>query len=205
MSTADLVLGIAKLTTGATPRWTAPPPDLDAGRVIFFANHTSHLDLLVIMACLPPGMRRRTRPVAAVDYWSTTPARRFLAQRVFNALLIERKKVTRSSNPLVPMIEAIDAGSSLVLFPEGTRGEGGEMGEFHSGMYHIASRRPDVRLVPVYIDNANRVLPRGELLPVPLIVSVSFGEAMAVADGERKAAFLQRARAALEQLRGHTS
>lgn len=190
-----LVIGFVRLLTGVRARWLGCEPSLQ--QRIYFANHTSNLDAVVIWASLPPALRVRTRPVAAQDYWLKGPVRRYLALKVFNAVLIERKKVTVKTNPLAPMLEALSAGSSLIIFPEGGRMESGEVGEFKGGIYHLASHRPEIEFAPTWIDNVNRVLPKGEVLPVPMLGSVSIGCPLTLQENETKEAFLERARSAL--------
>lgn len=191
---------LARLITGCRGRWLAPPPV--GVPAVFFGNHTSHLDALAIWAALPGPIRRRCRPVAARDYWEATPLRRWLAERVLHALLIERHNVTRQNNPLPPMISALETGDSLILFPEGHRNEEAETGAFRSGLFHLARRRPDVPLYPVWLENLNRILPRGEYLFVPLIGSVIIGPPIHLESGENREVFLDRAKNAVAALRG---
>jgi 1-acyl-sn-glycerol-3-phosphate acyltransferase len=122
----------------------------------------------------------------------------FLANSVFRGVLIERNKVTRANNPMDQIIPILLAGESLIIFPEGGRTTEAEMRPFKSGLYYLSKAAPTVDLVPVYIDNVNRVLPKGEFLPIPLLCSVNFGEPMRLLPGESKNAFLARARAAVE-------
>jgi len=197
--TRVLIIGMLRLLTGVRARWMDGGPT-NAQRV-YFANHTSNLDALVVWAALPAPVREHTRPVAAQDYWQAGLVRPYLARRVFNAVLIERKNVTVKTNPLAPMLAALGAGASLIIFPEGGRMAGGEVGEFKGGIYHLASHRPGLELVPVWIENMNRVLPKGEFLPVPILGGVTVGAPLRLADGEARPAFLARARAALETLR----
>ena len=116
-------------------------------------------------------------------------------------MLIERKQVTKSNNPLRPMLAALEGGESLIIFPEGTRNPNGEVNEFRPGLFHLAKARPDVEFVPVFIDNLNRVLPKGEILPVPILCSVRFGTPLTLATDETKPQFLTRAREAMLALR----
>jgi len=207
-----MVATIIRLITGARARWVGINPINPDGTVpqrVYFANHTSNLDAPVIWASLPRELRRRTRPVAARDYWLGGPVRRFLAARVFRAVLIERKKVTVSSNPLVVMEEALAGGDSLIIFPEGARfgDDDGEMAPFKPGLWHLARKHPRIELVPVYLENLNRIMPKGDLLIVPLLAAVTFGPPVRFDDDEPKADFLKRARdavAALE-LRGEAA
>lgn len=199
-SAAALVV-LVKLLTGSSVRWVGCEPSLR--QRLYFANHTSHLDALVLWAALPPALRALTRPVAARDYWEADRPRRHLATRVFNAVLIDRHRATaHGRNPLEPLLAALDdpRQHSLILFPEGTRGTDLEPAPFKSGLYHLARQRPAVELIPVLIDNMNRILPKGELLPVPLLGGVSFGSPMQLGEGEGKAAFLVRAREAVMAL-----
>jgi 1-acyl-sn-glycerol-3-phosphate acyltransferase len=179
-------------------RWAGCEPDIR--QRIYFANHTSHFDFLVVWGSLPTDVRAITRPVAAKDYWNAGPVRRYLAARVFRAVLIDRVQVTRSNNPLADALEAMGDRSSLILFPEGTRGSGEEVQPFRSGLYHLARRRPDAELVPAYIENLNRVLPKGEFFPIPLLTTVTFGAPVRIAEQELRDPFLARAREALSQL-----
>ena len=197
---------LIRLITGVQARWVGQAPDDAASRSrrrIFFANHTSNLDGPVVWASLPAAIRRRTRPVAARDYWEKGPVRRYLAERVFNCMLIERKAVSRSNNPLADMQKALEEGASLIIFPEGGRmgDEDGNPGPFKPGLFHLAKKCPDVQLVPVYLENLNRILPKGELILVPLLATARFGEPISLDDSEDKAAFLERARAAVIALK----
>lgn len=195
----SLLAATAKILTGANVRWVSCQPD--TCQRVYFANHTSHLDALVVWAALPPDVRALTRPVAARDYWEEGTIRCYLATRVFNAVLIEREHVSRKNNPLCVLLNAIGERYSLILFPEGTRGLGPELGPFKCGLYHLARGRPDLEFVPVYIENLSRMLPKGEFIPVPLLSSVLFGPPMRLMDNEDKAAFLERARKALCSLK----
>lgn len=196
--TAACIAWFTRVLTGVRARWHGCAPV--AEQRVYFANHTSNLDFVLLWAALPVELRRSTRPVAARDYWKGG-VREWLASSVFRAVLIERRTVTRENNPLAPMLEALRGGESLILFPEGTRNPDGEVNPFKPGLFHIAKARPEIALVPVFIENLNRVLPKGEILPVPMLCSVSFGEPLRLADGESKPDFLTRARDAMLKLR----
>src|SRR5207244_6715222 len=110
------------------------------------------------------------------DYWSRGPLRSYIATRLFQAVLIERPVgPIAGRETLEPIVEALDEGSSLILFPEGTRGNGAEIGPFKSGIYQLCRRRPGLQLVPAYLENLNRILPKGEVMPIPLLRRVIFG------------------------------
>lgn len=283
-------MGIVRLLTGAQARWYGCPPK--AEQRIYFANHQSHADLVMIWAALPEELRSITRPIAARDYWANTPFKRWITTEVFNAVYVERaaaapaapvaadappspppvpravvaapaERIEPSMEPLLPMslpfadasaeamnevqgqldlpapppapapapalppppllqqppepppaadappapdplaplIEALRSGDSIIIFPEGTRGHTGEPQKFKSGLYALATMFPDVVLVPAWIDNVQRVMPKGEIVPVPILCSVTFGAPLRVEEGEERRPFLDRARAAVIALR----
>jgi 1-acyl-sn-glycerol-3-phosphate acyltransferase len=194
----SLFAAIARFITGANARWVGSVPDVR--QRVYFANHTSNLDALVVWASLPPPVRALTRPVAARDYWIKNKLRLYLANEIFNAVLIERKKPTARDNPLTDMLDALGSKYSLIIFPEGGRQTGPEMAPFKGGLFHLAKDRPDVEFIPVLIENLNRILPKGEFLPVPLLGSLSFGAPIKLEPAEEKVAFLSRAQAAVKAL-----
>lgn len=192
--------GVIHLLTAPRIIWIGSPPG--ARPRVYFANHTSNADTVLIWAALPPTTRRQTRPVAAADYWMQNRLRLFFGTAVFNTVLIQRDPEQRGNDdPVAQMSAAIDEGSSLIIFPEGRRNDTeAHLLPFKSGLYHMARARPDVDLIPVWIDNLNGVMPRGEVIPVPLICQVFFGPALHIAPDEDKEVFLNRARAELEAL-----
>lgn len=193
---ASFITALARLVTGVRGEWRGCEPGSRAR--IYFANHNSHLDFVLIWSVLPRALRQVTRPVAGADYWLKGQVRRLIGERVFKAVLIDRTPVSQEHNPVTRMIAALDAGASLILFPEGTRNlTETRLLPLKSGLYHLAKARPDVELVPVWIENLNRVMPKGEIVPIPLLCTVMFGAAMQLATGEDKGGFLERARTAL--------
>jgi 1-acyl-sn-glycerol-3-phosphate acyltransferase len=196
--TAPVLATIAKLLSGATLRWHECQPD--TCQRVYFANHTSHLDALVLWSSLPGEIRDLTRPVAAKDYWAKGRVRPYIA-RCFNALLIDREEIKVHQSPVDLMIREIGTKNSLIVFPEGSRNRGDDLQEFKSGLYYLSKKRPDLELVPVYIDNLNRVLPRGEFLPVPLLSCITIGPPMWLEPKENKIDFLHRAQDAVKRLK----
>jgi 1-acyl-sn-glycerol-3-phosphate acyltransferase len=192
---ARLIIGFARLLTGARSLWRGCAPEKK--QRIYFANHSSHADFVLLWSSLPPALRRRTRPVAGADYWQRDGVRRFLIHRVFHGVLVDRECRDPQRNPLQPMLDALQAGDSLILFPEGTRNLTEELLPFRSGIYRLARACPQVELVPVWIANLNRVMPKGRVLPLPLLCTVSFGAPLGLAADEGKEDFLARARDAL--------
>ena len=169
---------------------------------VYFANHSSNGDFVLLWTALPTPLRRQTRPVAALDYWLTSPLRAFIGREVFNAVLIDRRPEARTEDPVAQMAAALDQGSSLIIFPEGQRNSTeAALLPFKSGLYHLAKARPGVDLVPVWIANLNRVMPKGEIIPVPLICTLTFGAPLHLAEDETKDAFLDRATQALLALK----
>ncbi|VTU18316.1 1-acylglycerol-3-phosphate O-acyltransferases [Variovorax sp. PBL-H6] len=239
--TGWVLLGLIRLLTGAQARWWGCPPK--AEQRIYFANHQSHLDLVMIWAALPEELRSITRPIAARDYWATTPFKRWITTEVFNAIYVERggsapvptpvaapreriEPVFEEAMPMVsepiesadpapmpqpgsaealvplqPLIDALQSGDSIIIFPEGTRGHTGEPQKFKSGLYALAQMFPEAVLVPAWIDNVQRVMPKGEVVPVPILCSVTFGEPIRLEESEERRPFLDRAREAVVALR----
>lgn len=190
------LLGLVRLLTGAHAVWQGSAPVRQ--QRIYYANHTSHFDTLVIVAALPPELRAETHPVAALDYWGESALRRLIAVECLNAVLIDRSGQA-AADPLQAPAAILAAGHSLIIFPEGTRG-GGTIGPFRNGLYNLARRFPEAELVPVFLDNPRRVLPKGTWLVVPLICTARFGAPIAPGPDEERAVFLARARSALAAL-----
>jgi len=197
--TGPLLALIAKLVSGVSPRWVDSQPD--TCQRVYFANHTSHLDALVLWSALPQAVRAITRPVGAKDYWMAGRIRKYAATRLFNALLIDRTEIKVHQSPVDLMIREIGHRYSLIMFPEGSRSSGRDIGEFKSGLYYLCKKRPDLELIPVHIDNMNRILPRGEILPVPMLTCITFGPPIWLEAGEPKTTFLRRARQAVARLK----
>ncbi|MDQ7972910.1 MAG: 1-acyl-sn-glycerol-3-phosphate acyltransferase [Rhodocyclaceae bacterium] len=313
--TGWMLLGLVRLLTGAQARWFGCPPK--AEQRIYFANHQSHVDLVMIWAALPEELRSITRPIAARDYWANTPLKRWITTEVFNAVYVERAggptppapampappvaaapaggerieptfdlpgsmttpaatlptavsaeastappalavaagaeadtpppplppasrsdaqgeldlptplpstpaaspasaaaadaadasagamplPELRPDDPLLPLVDALRSGDSIIIFPEGTRGHTGTPQKFKSGLYMLARLFPEVVLVPAWIDNVQRVMPKGEVVPVPILCSVTFGAPLKLGAGEERRAFLDRAREAVVALR----
>ena len=188
---------IVRVLVGARAQWIGCTPA--AAVRVYYANHTSHMDTIALWCALPAALRARTRPVAAADYWSGG-FRGWLARHAFNALLIDRSPANRERDPLAPLAEALQRGESLIIFPEGTRRADALPGPFKSGLYFLCLRAPDVELVPVYLDNLYRSMPKGTLLPVPLTCAVRIGAPLQREINEAKSDFLARARQAVVDL-----
>ena len=189
---------VARLITGAQGHWYGTTPK--AEQRIYFANHQSHFDWVLVWAALPRDLRAVTRPIAARDYWTASPLKRWITSEIFNAVYVSRERKD-DEDPLDPLFEALRNGDSLVIFPEGTRGHAADPASFKSGLFALAQAFPDVQLIPAWIDNVQRVMPKGEVVPVPILCTVVFGAPLALGAGEDRRAFLDRARAAVMALR----
>ena len=186
---AGLITGGAQLLTNPRVRWLGCEPDMR--QRIYYSNHTSHLDFVLLWSALPPRLRFRTRPVAASDYWECAGIRRYIIHQVFHGVLAYRSELEKQKS-MSEMLCALDRKESLILFPEGTRGSGDTLGQFKSGFFHLAQARPSIELVPVWITNSARVLPKGTFWPVPLLCSVTFGTPVHIEPNEERAGFLNR-------------
>lgn len=196
---ARVLCGFARLLTGARALWKGCAPA--AVQRIYYGNHSSHGDFVLIWASLPHDLRTRTRPVAGADYWDTTPLRRWLIHDVFNGVVIDRMRSEHGPDPIAQMNRALDDGDSLILFPEGTRNTTDDLLlPFKAGIFFVAGARPEVECVPVWIENLNRVMPKGEFVPIPLLCTLTFGEPLKVMPGEERDSFVGRARDALAAL-----
>lgn len=192
---ATLITSMARTVTGARSLWLGCAPE--PVQRIYFANHSSHGDFVLLWASLPPALRKVTRPVAGSDYWNKSATRRYIIKRVFNGVLIDRERIDPSVNPMQPMLAALENGDSLIIFPEGTRNLGDGLLPFKSGLYHLTKKHPQAQVVPVWIANLNRVMPKGRVLPLPLLCTTSFGPALQLTEDESKEHFLTRCRDAL--------
>ncbi|MBX7228114.1 MAG: 1-acyl-sn-glycerol-3-phosphate acyltransferase [Burkholderiaceae bacterium] len=188
---------LVRLLVGAYPRWIGTTPS--AAQRIYFANHTSHLDTLVVWASMPRDLRSRTRVIAAQDYWDKTAIRRHIVKDGLNAVLIDRKRQT-DADPLDPLRQALSHGDSLIIFPEGTRNPQPVPGPFKRGISKLAAEFPEVELVPVYCENLHRIMPKGTFFPVPLACNIRFGAPMQRRSDESEEAFAIRARDAVISL-----
>lgn len=195
-----LLLAATRFLVGGHPRWVGSAPT--NRQRIYFANHGSHLDTIVIWFALPESLRAKTHPVAGRDYWGTGRLRRYIGLDVLNSVLVDRTGQGPKEDVLRPLHDMLRDGHSLIIFPEGTRGTERLPGPFKAGLYNLALAHPQVELIPVYLENLSRAFPKGALLPAPIACTARFGAPLAVQPGEDKRVFLERARAAVTELAG---
>jgi 1-acyl-sn-glycerol-3-phosphate acyltransferase len=194
---SNVLISALRLVIGVSARWESPP-DLSRQR-IYFANHSSHMDTLAIMAALPPEARQNVKPVAARDYWGRNAFLSYVSQRGLNAVLIDRNPES-GKNPLLPIMDVVGAGHSIILFPEGTRSCEPLPGPFKSGLHRLAEAFPEVELVPVYLDNLYRSMPKGTHVPLPILCTIRIGNPLERIAGEERTVFLERARQSIVRL-----
>lgn len=195
-----VILGLTRFLVGGHARWIGSAPT--NRQRIYFANHGSHLDTIVIWFALPEALRAVTHPVAGRDYWGRGRLRRFIGLDVLNSILIDRSGEGPKDDVLRPLHEALRDGRSLIIFPEGTRGNERLPGPFKGGLYNLASAHREVELIPVYLENLSRAFPKGALLPAPIACTARFGAPLVLRPDEDRGAFLERARAAVTELAG---
>lgn len=189
------IMMLVRFLTAVRAEWKGIEP-IPRQRV-YFANHTSNGDMPMIWASLPPALRREVRPVAAADYWLKNKLRAFVGPEVFNCVLVDRRPEIQDK-PMDKINAALTEGSSLIIFPEGNRNMSEDpLLPFRAGLYNMGVAHPEVDLVPTWIANLNEIMPKGEIIPLPLICTVTFGEPIRVLEGESKDDFLRRAEAAL--------
>ncbi len=190
----------ARLLTGARSLWIGCQPELK--QRIYYANHNRHIDFILLWSSLPTPIRCQTRPIAASDYWLKDGFRRFLIQDTFSGVVIQRHREDQQ-DPLQPVKEVLAQGDSIIFFPEGTRNlnDDVELLDFKSGLYYLHQQFPDIEIIPVWISNLKRVMPKGALIPLPLLSTVIFGCPLQQHQDMDKSTFLQYAEDELLKLK----
>lgn len=176
-------------------RWFVGVRFADAGfledekQFIIVANHNSHLDTMAIMASLPKSIIHKVRPVAAADHFGKTKRKEQLSNFFINTLLIQRKrdKENPGNDPINKMIKALDDGYSLIIFPEGTRGEPEVPQPLKPGIALVLSQRPHVKYVPAYMKGMGKAMPKDDGLIVPHNSSLVYGKPTRIAGNDIEA------------------
>ncbi|MES2035585.1 MAG: lysophospholipid acyltransferase family protein [Pseudomonadota bacterium] len=146
------------------------------GPAIVVANHNSHMDTLLLLTIFPSKAMSRVRPAAASDYFLKDPMIGWVSRNLIGIVPVARDKVGTGEDVLAPAREALTAGDIIVVFPEGTRGNADdEMARLKSGVARLAEAFPEAPVTPIWIQGAGRVLPKGEVIPVPMNCAVLIG------------------------------
>jgi len=152
------------------------------GPAIVVANHNSHLDTFVLMSLFPLRRLNTLRPVAAADYFLRNPVLAWFTLNIVNMIPIERSapgKLARDADPLKECADALSRNEILLVFPEGTRGESEALGRFKGGVARLKELHPEAPVIPVFLQGLGRVLPKGEIALVPVVVDVFVGATVA--------------------------
>jgi 1-acyl-sn-glycerol-3-phosphate acyltransferase len=171
-----------------------------AGPFVLLANHSSHLDTVSLLNLFPLWRLREIQPVAAADYFERNRLVAWFSHTFFNILPIARCRITPENNPVQIMLAQLRAGKSLIIYPEGTRGSGEEIGPIRPGIAHLLEQMPQLPVVPVYLVNHGRCLPKGEWLPVPFFCEIRIGPPQVFSGGSRRE-ILERLRSAILSLK----
>jgi len=168
---------------------------------IIVANHNSHVDTLLLLCLFTCSQILKIHPVAAADYFCNTKLKAFIFKTLLGIIPLSRKVRKASEEELFKDInDALRGGESIIIYPEGTRGEDNQIKNFKSGVAHIAKMNPTVPIVPVYINGPDRILPKGALLWVPFIADVYISEPVYYDDTPTKV-FTERIKNEVEKLK----
>ena len=146
------------------------------GPAVLVANHNSHLDAVTLMTLFPLRMLPKLRPVAAQDYFFRNPLLKWFALHIMGILPLDRKVKSKRTHPLAGINEAIDQGDIVIVFPEGSRGDPEQLGDFKAGIAHIAKKNPEAPVIPIFMHGLGKALPKGETLLVPFFLDIFVGE-----------------------------
>jgi 1-acyl-sn-glycerol-3-phosphate acyltransferase len=169
------------------------------GPALVVANHNSHLDTLTLMSLFPGPLLDDVRPAAAADYFLKTGPAAWFSRNLIGIIPVVRGGRAAGEDPLAGVSQALEVGSIVIFFPEGTRGEPERFKEMRSGIFHLSRRHPDVPIVPVFFHGLGKALPKGAFLPVPFFCDAFVGEPLE--RSEDKETFLAALKARFEALR----
>ncbi|MBO0719525.1 MAG: 1-acyl-sn-glycerol-3-phosphate acyltransferase [Blastocatellia bacterium] len=146
-----------------------------SGPFVLIANHASHLDTICLLSLFQLTRLREIQPVAAADYFESNRLIAWFSRTCFNILPIPRHNLSPRNNPVRRMLAQLQVGKSLIIFPEGTRGQGSDIAPFRPGVVHLLELMPGLPIVPAYLVNSGRCLPKGECFPVPFFCEIHLG------------------------------
>jgi 1-acyl-sn-glycerol-3-phosphate acyltransferase len=181
-----LMRGILRWIIGV--KWDRASFLSEEKQFIIIANHNSHLDTMTLLASIPSRILPKVKPVAASDYFGDTPFKAKLSGYFVNALLISRSE---GSNAIRQMKKALDDGYSLILYPEGTRGNPEEEQELKPGIALLLSLCPQVKYVPAHLTGMGKALPKGDNLLIPYESSLVYGKPRSSESSDKKAILKQ--------------
>ncbi len=179
-----LLRGFLKIIVGA--KFSKADFLLEEEQFIIVANHNSHLDTMTILASLPSKIIHKVKPVAAADHFGKTKLKEKLTNFFVNTLLIQRKrdKENPENDPINKMIKTLDDGYSLLIFPEGTRGEPEISQPLKPGVALVLSSRPKVKYVPAYMKGMGKAMPKSDNLILPYNSTLIYGEPTSIENVE---------------------
>jgi len=148
------------------------------GQFVLASNHNSHADAVTLMSAIPPKMLAKTFPVAAADYFGRNKFISFISWLFLNLILIPRKRASEAGekDPIQIMDDALKNGKSLILFPEGSRGEAGKLQTFKKGIGILMERNRKIPIIPIYMEGIGRVLPKGNKIMLPSLTKIYVGD-----------------------------
>ena len=143
------------------------------GAFIMVSNHSSHLDAVCLLAALRLNRVHSAFPLAAADYFFSTPLRSVLSSIVVNALPLDRGH--HGSDGLEPCRAVLARPDTVVImFPEGTRSCCGALGRFRTGVARLAAGT-STPVVPCCLEGAFEAWPKGRAIPRPRKLRLRIG------------------------------
>lgn len=150
-----------------------------SGQFIIIANHNSHLDIMAIMSLFDSTMIQKVRPVAASDYFFKNRILKWISLHLIDIVPLDRStKHNHGTHPLQPLYDALDQGDSLIIFPEGSRGDPEKLGRFKNGIGHLAKKYQNIDIIPIVLEETGKCLPKNEALLVPFIIKAEIKKPM---------------------------
>jgi len=166
---------------------------------IIIANHNSHLDTLFIMSLFPNKIIDKVKPVGAKDYFYSNKYISWISKNLLDIIPLDRK--VKEKDPLKSIYDSLDKGNIVIIFPEGSRGNPEELTSFKNGIHHIAKNKPDVEIIPIYMEGMGKSLPKNEALFVPFVGNVNIGKEIKFNKEEKREDFIKRLEKTMKKLK----